>query len=79
MEHNHLGGGNHVSWLTLPFCGPDHAQFHVMCRQAGVDFQKQSTVLMGQIQALKAQLVGMWMVVDGMEKQAKADEGRSKP
>ena len=57
-----------VPWLWLPNCKPDHAQFHVMCRQAGVDFRKQSNKLIGQIQALKAQLVGMWMVVESMEK-----------
>jgi hypothetical protein len=42
-----------------------------MCGRAGIDFRKQSNKLIGQIQALKAQLVGMWMVVEAMEKEVK--------
>jgi hypothetical protein len=75
MEDNHLGGRNHVAWLWLPNCGIDHALFHVMCRRAGVDFQKQSNKLMAKIQAFKAQLVGMWMVVESMEKDVKRKRG----
>lgn len=71
LEDNHLGGRKHVPWLWRPDCKPDHAQFHVMCGRAGIDFRKQSNKLIGQIQALKAQLVGMWMVVEAMEKEVK--------
>jgi hypothetical protein len=71
LENNHLGGRNHVPWLWIPFCGTDHAQYHANCRRAGVDFRKQKNQLIAQIQALKAQLVGMWMVVEAMERQAK--------
>ncbi len=49
-----------------------------MCRRAGVDFRKQSTKLMGQIQAFKAQLVGMWMVVGAMEKEVRTKTRRTK-
>jgi hypothetical protein len=42
-----------------------------MCARAGIDFRKQSNKLIGQVQALKAQLIGMWMVVDAMEKEIK--------
>lgn len=69
MEDNHLGGRKHVPWLWSPFCRVDHAQYHANCRRAGVDFRKQKNQLSAQIQALKAQLVGMWMVVEAMEKQ----------
>ncbi len=56
-----------MPWLWTPFCRPDHALYHANCRRAGVDFRKQRNKLMGQIQAFKAQLVGMWMVVEAME------------
>jgi len=72
MEANHLGGRNHVPWLTLPNCRKDHAEFHVRCRQAGVDFRKTNNKLVGQMQALKAMLVGMWMVVESCEKHIKS-------
>jgi len=71
LEYNHLGGRKHVPWLWIPFCRVDHAQYHANCRRAGVDFRKQRNQLMAQIQALKAQLIGMWMVVEAMEKQVK--------
>ena len=71
MEDNHLGGRKHVPWLRIPFCAVDHAQYHANCRRAGVDFGKQKNKLIAQIQALKAQLVGMWMVVEEMEKETK--------
>jgi hypothetical protein len=50
-------------------------QYHANCRRAGVDFSKQNNKLLGQIQALKAQLVGMWMVVEAMEKQIRDQSG----
>jgi hypothetical protein len=71
LEDNHTGGEKHVHWLWSPFCRPDHAQYHANGQRAGVDFRKQSNKLMGQIQALKAQLIGLWMVVEAMEKEVK--------
>jgi hypothetical protein len=71
LEDNHDGGRKHVPWLWSPFCPPDHAQYHANCRRAGVDFRKQNNKLLGQIQALKAQLVGMWMVIEAMEKEVR--------
>jgi hypothetical protein len=67
MQRNHLGGWKQVPWLFLPFCGSDHAQFHVMCRRAGVDFSYTGDRPLVLIQALKAMLVGLWMVVDMLE------------
>jgi len=75
LEDNHLGGRKLVPWLWLPHCQPDHAQFHANCRRAGVDFRKPKNQLIGQIQALKAQLIGMWMVVEAMEKHVKPELG----
>jgi hypothetical protein len=71
MEQNHLGGNNHVPWLFLPFCLPDHNEFHARCRQAGVDFKYSANKAIALIQALKAILVGMWMVVEMLEKHLK--------
>jgi hypothetical protein len=73
---NHVGGRKHVPWLWLPFCGDDHAQFHANCRRVGVDFRKQKNKLSAQIQAFKAQLVGMWMVLESMEKQVNGKRGK---
>lgn len=79
LEQNHLGGRKHVRWLFLPFClNPHHSDFHRLCEQAGIDFRETTNKLFGQIQALKAQLIGMWMVVDAMEKNVKDREDSSK-
>jgi len=75
LEQNHLGGRKYVRWLFLPFClNPHHSDFHRLCEQAGIDFRETSNRLFSQIQALKAQLIGMWMVVDAMERHVK-DQG----
>ena len=78
LEDNHLGGQHHVPWLWTPFCRPDHAQYHVNCRRAGVDFHKQSNKLMAKLQAFKAQLVGLWMVAEEMEKEIRETENKTK-
>ena len=79
MEDNHVAGRKHVPWLWIPSCRPDHAQFHRNCEQAGVDFREQTNKLMGKIQAFKAQLVGMWMVVevDGARDQSRTGEQKN--
>jgi hypothetical protein len=76
LEDNHVGGRKHVPWLWIPFCGDDHAQFHANCRRAGVDLRKQKDKLSAQIQAFKAQLVGMWMVLESMEKEVNGKRGK---
>jgi len=68
MEQNHTGGHKHLPWFTYPFCKKDHATFHVMCGRAGVDFRYTPNISIRLIQALKAMLVGIWMVVDMLEK-----------
>jgi hypothetical protein len=77
LEANHLGGRNHVPWLTLPFCRKDHTEFHRMCTRAGIDFRDTSNQLVSLIRALKAMLVGMWMVVDKLEKDASANSDKA--
>jgi|CZKH01.1.fsa_nt_gi hypothetical protein len=72
MEQNHSGGWNHLPWFTYPFCKKDHAEFHVMCRRAGVDFRYTKNKSIRLLQALKAMLVGIWMVVDMLEKHLKS-------
>jgi hypothetical protein len=44
-----------------------------MCRRAGVDFGYEKDNAIRLIQALKGMLVGMWMVVDMLEKHLRAN------
>jgi hypothetical protein len=48
-----------------------------MCRRAGVDFEKQKNLIMGKMQALKAQVVGLWMVIESIEKEIQEREEKS--
>jgi hypothetical protein len=71
IQQNHLGGWHHVPWLFLPHCEKDHATFHDKCRQAGVDFGYTKNKSIRLIQALKAMVVGIWMVLEMFEKHLK--------
>jgi hypothetical protein len=76
LQQNHLGGWRHVPWLFLPFCeSPHHAEFHAMCRRAGVYFSETGNRSLALIQALKAMLVAMWMVLDTFEKHIRKKNG----
>jgi hypothetical protein len=55
----------------LPFCRPDHAVFHANCRRAGVNFKTQRNPILRYLQAIKALLVALWMVIEALEKHAK--------
>jgi len=77
MQRNHIGGWHHVPCLFLPYCEKDHTTFHGMCRQAGVDFGYIPIKSLSLIQALKAILVGAWMVVDMLEKHLKSESGQA--
>lgn len=46
-----------------------------MCKRAGVDFRYTKNKSIRLIQALKAMLVGMWMVVDMLEKHLTSQSG----
>jgi len=75
VEHNHLGGNNHLPDHHYPFCKKDHATFHVMCKRAGVDFEFTTDGAMRLIQALKAIVVAMWMVLEMLETHLKSQMG----
>jgi hypothetical protein len=50
-----------------------------MCQRAGVDLHYINHRPLALIQAFKAMLVGLWMVVDMLEKYLKSElEGRSR-
>jgi len=60
--------------LWTPFCRAHHSLFHRSCEQAGVDFRKQRNLVLGYLQSIKALLVGLWMVIELMEKHVNEEE-----
>jgi hypothetical protein len=73
LEDNHIGGRKHAPSIWLPFCGAHHDDFHRNCERVGVQFGRIENRTLALIQAMKAMLIGIWMVVDWMEKQVRAD------
>ena len=39
VELNHIGGRNHVIWITAPFCRKHHNEFHLRLRLAEIDLR----------------------------------------
>jgi len=44
VEQNHIGGRNHLIWITAPFCLKHHNEFHLRLRLAGIDLRYTSDV-----------------------------------
>jgi hypothetical protein len=66
VEANHLGGRNHIAWITCPLCGEHHDRFHALLRQAGVELQYTPDPVERGIRVLKAILIFAWMVVEAL-------------
>jgi hypothetical protein len=76
MQKNHYGGWKVVPWFFLPNCEKDHNTFHRMCERARIDFRHiPKSKSLALIVALKAILIGMWMVVDMLENHLKSQLG----
>jgi hypothetical protein len=39
VQQNHIGGRNHVIWITAPFCLKHHNEFHLRLRLADIDLR----------------------------------------
>lgn len=67
IEHNHVGGRNHVAWFTMPFCRKHHTQFHALLRAACVDLEYTSDPRERMLRALKATTVCQWMLTEALQ------------
>jgi hypothetical protein len=74
VEHNHVGGRNHLAWFTMPFCRKHHAQFHELLRAAGVDLEYTLDPRRRLVMALKAIKVCEWMLLQALEENLDAQE-----
>jgi hypothetical protein len=62
IERNHIGGKNHLFWVTGPLCLPHHKQFHRMLELAGVDLEYTPDPVERLIRASKAITIFKCMV-----------------
>ncbi len=74
IEHNHVGGRNHVAWFTMPSCPKHHAQFHALLRIAGVDLEYTSDPRERLSRAGKSCLVFQWMLTEAQRNISRSDK-----
>jgi hypothetical protein len=67
IERNHVGGKNFVAWFTMPFCPKHHTQFHALVSAARINLEYTTDPVDRLIRALKALLVGAFMLLEAME------------
>jgi hypothetical protein len=76
VEANHVGGRNHIAWITSPLCGEHHDRFHALLCQAGVDLRYTREPVERGLRVLKAMFVFGWMVVEGLKHESEPESGR---
>lgn len=74
IEHNHVGGRNHVAWFTMPFCREHHAQFHALLSIARVDLEYTSDPRKRLLRALKATKVCEWILLETLQNISQSDK-----
>ena len=67
VESNHVGGRHLIGWFRSPLCGEHHARFHVLLRQAGVDFGFTPDTIERARRALAAVKVFEWMLLEHLK------------
>jgi len=67
IERNHIGGRNHLFWVTGPLCRTHHRQFHTLLERAGVDLEYTTDPVERLIRASKAITILQCMVHDTMQ------------
>jgi hypothetical protein len=68
VEWHHVGGRNHLFWLTAPLCLTHHNRLHLLLQRAGVDLKYTADPVERLIRATKAISIFMCMVQDALHK-----------
>jgi hypothetical protein len=68
VQGNHIGGQNHLGWVTMPFCCECHQRFHILARQAGLNPQYTDDPIERNRRALAFIKICEWMILEQMEK-----------
>ena len=74
IEHNHVGGRNHVAWYTMPFCREHHAQFHALLSIARVDLEYTSDPRERLSRAVRSCIVFHWMLTEALQNISQSDK-----
>ena len=74
IEHNHVGGRNHVTWFTMPFCREHHEHFHAFVRSAGIDLEYTSDPWERLSRAVRSCLVAQWVLTEAQRKISRSNK-----
>jgi hypothetical protein len=74
-RQHHIGGQNHISWLTMLVCEPCHETFHARFRQS-VDYRFTPNSKMRLIRAMQAVLVFLWVLLEMLVKEMRSEAGQ---
>ncbi len=75
VHKHHIGGQNHIRWLTMLLCETCHENFHARFRQS-VDFEFTPNSKMRLIRAMQAVLVFLWMLLEMLVKEMRSEAGQ---
>jgi hypothetical protein len=67
VEGNHIGGRNHLGWITMPFCSECHLRFHTLARQAGLQLEYTDDPIERLRRALAIIKICEWMILEQMK------------
>ncbi len=67
VERHHVGGRNHLVWITAPLCTAHHKQLHRLIATAGVDLEYTANPVERLIRATKAISIFMCMVLNALD------------
>ena len=67
IERHHLGGKNHIAWITAPLCQHHHRRITAMIHQAGVDMRYTPDFAERIRRARQTTLIFLWMLDDMQE------------
>ena len=66
IEQHHIGGQNHIAWVTVPLCRNHHEQCHKLIELAGIDLEYTPDAVERLIRASKAINIFMAMALEAL-------------
>ena len=76
IQGNHIGGRNHLGWITMPFCDKCHQRFHILARQAGLDLESTDDPIERLRRALAFIKICEWMILEQMKNEIQTSRER---
>jgi hypothetical protein len=74
VQHHHIGGRNHIVWLTAALCRAHHDQCHRLLEINGVDLQYTSNTIKRLNYALMAITIFMFMIQGELQRTLSQDK-----